>query len=298
MRSLLLATLCAAVAVAAHAAPPTVEFPLWPAGQVPGALGTEPKDTPTLTPYYPAPEKANGAAMIVFPGGGYRMLAPHEGEAYAKWLNDRGITAFVLKYRLYPGGYHQQQISLDPQRAVRYVRANAADWKLDPKRIAVIGSSAGGHMAAVLSTQFTAGDPGNADPIERVSSRPDTAILCYGFILFDKRCEADPAKRVEALGENAPDDLVLKFSPARSVRADTPPTFIWQTVEDEKVVVENALAYAGALQAAKIPFALQLFQKGKHGIGLGVKTYTPEGQLHPWTRDAEFWLKEQGFVGK
>lgn len=295
MRSLLLAGL---LAVAAHAAPPTAEFPLWPAGQVPGALGTEPKDTPTLTPYYPAPEKATGAAIVVFPGGGYRMLAPHEGEAYAQWLAEKGLTAFVLKYRLYPGGYHQQQITLDAHRAVRYVRANAADWKLDPKRIAVIGSSAGGHMAAVLSTSFTAGDPASADPIERVSSRPDTTLLCYGFILFDKRCEADPSKRVDALGENAPDDLVLKFSPARSVKNDTPPTFIWQTVEDDKVTVDNALAYAGALQAAHIPFSLQLFQKGKHGIGLGAKPYTPTAELHPWTRDAELWLKEHGFLSR
>jgi acetyl esterase/lipase len=295
MRSLLLATL---LAITAQAAPPTNEFPLWPAGQVPGALGTEPKDTPTLTPYYPAPEKATGAAMVVFPGGGYRTLAAHEGEPYAQWLNDKGITAFVLKYRLYPGGYHQQQITLDAHRAVRYVRANAADWKLDPKRIAVIGSSAGGHMAAVLSTQFTPGDPNSPDPIERVSSRPDTTLLCYGFILFDKRAEADPAKRVEGLGENASDELVLKFSPARSVRADTPPTFIWQTVEDDKVVVENALTYASALQAAKIPFSLQLFQKGKHGIGLGAKPYSPTAELHPWTRDAEFWLKEHGFLTK
>jgi acetyl esterase/lipase len=298
MRIALFLPLVFAAAITLHAAPPTAEFPLWPAGKVPGALGTEPKDTPTLTPYYPAPEKATGGAVIVFPGGGYRNLAPHEGEPYARWLADRGLTAFVLKYRLYTGGYHQQQIVLDAHRAVRTVRANAADWKIDPKRIAVIGSSAGGHLAAVLSTQFTDGDPSASDPVERVSSRPDTALLCYGFILFDTKTMPDPERRKQALGDGVPDEVALKFAPARNVRPETPPTFIWQTVEDDKVTAENAFAYAEALLGVKVHYALHLFQKGKHGIGLGLagKPYTPGAELHPWTRDAEFWLKEQGFL--
>jgi acetyl esterase/lipase len=295
MRILLaLALLCSV----ARAELPTAEFPLWAAGQVPGALGTEPKDTPTLTPYWPAPDKATGAAVIVFPGGGYRNLAAHEGEPFAKWLNNLGITAFVLKYRLYPAGYHQQQISLDAMRAVRTVRSHAGDWHLDPQRIGVIGSSAGGHLAAVLSTQFDAGNANAADPIDRVSSRPDATILCYGFILFDERTMTDPQRREDALGKDVPDDVGYRFAPARNVRGDTPPCFVWQTVEDDKVVVENALTFAGALRAAKIPFDLHLYEKGKHGIGLGLggKPYTPEAQLHPWTRDCEFWLRQRGFL--
>lgn len=277
---------------------PTTEFPLWPAGQVPGALGSEEKDIPTLTPYWPAPEKATGATVIVFPGGGYRSLAKHEGEPYAQWLNSLGITAFVLKYRLYPGGYHQQQIWLDAARAVRTVRTKASEWQLAPQRIGVIGSSAGGHLAAVLSTQFDAGKADAPDPIERASSRPDATILCYGFILFDQKTMTDPQRREDALGKDVPDEVGLRFAPARNVRTDTPPIFVWQTVEDDKVVVENALTFAHALRTANLPFDLHLYEKGKHGIGIGIggKPFTPDATLHPWTRDCEFWLRARGFV--
>ena len=283
---------------AVRAGRPDAEFPLWPPGQVPGALGTEPKDTPTLTPYWPAPDKATGAAVIVFPGGGYRSLAKHEGEPFAQWLNSLGITAFVLKYRLYPGGYHLQQITLDAPRAVRFVRSRAAEWQIDPRRVGIIGSSAGGHLAATLSTQFDSGKADAADPIERASSRPDAAILCYGFILFDQRTMPDPQRREEALGRGVADEAALHFAPARNVRPDTPPMFVWQTVEDDKVVVENALAIATALRAANVPFDLHLYEKGRHGIGLGLggKPFAPDATLHPWTRDCAFWLRERGFV--
>lgn len=279
-----------------HAAPPATEFPLWPEGSVPGALGRESKDVPTLTPFWPAPGKANGATMLVFPGGGWRVLAPHEAETYARWLNELGITAFVLKYRLQPAGYHQQEIIQDAARALRTVRANAADWKLDPQRIGVIGSSAGGHLAAVLSTQFDAGKSDSADPVERVSSRPDATILCYALILFSETRMNDPLRRVEALGKDAPDAVVQRFDPARNVRKDTPPCFIWQTVEDDRVPLENALAISNALRASAVPFDLHLYEKGNHGIGLGVKQFSPDAVLHPWTRNCEYWLRERGFL--
>lgn len=297
MRAILASLVLCAVA---RAEVPATEFPLWPTGQVPGALGTEPKDTPTLTPYFAPADKATGATVIVFPGGGYRSLAPHEGEPFAKWLNSLGINAFVLKYRLYPGGYHLQQITLDAPRAVRYVRSHAAEWNLDPQRIGVIGSSAGGHLAATLSTQFDAGNPAASDPVEKVSSRPDLTILCYGFILFDQRTMPDPQRREDALGKDVPDEVALRFAPARNVRPDTPPCFVWQTVEDDKVIAENAITFATALRAAKIPFDLHLYEKGKHGIGIGLggKPYTPEAALHPWTRDCAFWLGQQGFLSR
>ena len=231
LRILLLLSVLLSVVPLSRAVP-TSEFPLWPEGAAPGSLGAEPKDTPTLTPFWPAPEKATGATIIVFPGGGYQQLAAHEGEPFARWLNDLGITAFVLKYRLYPSGYHLQEIIQDAARAVRTVRTNAAEWKLDPKRIGVVGSSAGGHLAAVLSTQFDAGKAESPDPIERVSSRPDATILCYGFILFDEKTMANPKSRETALGKDVPDDVAIRFAPARNVRKDTPPCFIWQTVED------------------------------------------------------------------
>jgi acetyl esterase/lipase len=123
-------------------------------GDAPGALGKDAKDTPTLTPFWAAPDKATGAVFIVAPGGGYRVLAPHEADAYAKWLAANGVTAFVLKYRLAADGYRVPVILQDAARAVRLVRSNATAWGLDPKRIGMIGSSAGGHLTATLITQF------------------------------------------------------------------------------------------------------------------------------------------------
>ena len=140
---------------------------LWP-GDAPGALGKDAKDTPTLTPFWAAPDKATGAVFIVAPGGGYRVLAAHEGDAYAKWLAANGITAFVLKYRLAADGYRVPTILLDAARAVRLVRSHAAGWGLDPKRIGMIGSSAGGHLTATLITQFDAGKADATDPIEQI----------------------------------------------------------------------------------------------------------------------------------
>jgi acetyl esterase/lipase len=270
---------------------PTAPIRLW-SGAAPSALGDAEKDTPTLTPYWPTPEKASGAAFIVCPGGGYRVLAAHEGEAYAHWLNAQGIAAFVLKYRLTPDGYYVPSALQDATRAMRLLRSEAASWGLDPKRLGMMGSSAGGHLTATLSTQFDAGKPDATDPVERISSRPDIAVLCYAFILFDL---PDTDRETRFLGPLLTPENKSLLSPRLNVRSDTPPTFVWQTVEDGRVVVENALAYASALRVKAVPFDLHLYKNGQHGIGLGNKTYEP-GKLHPWTRDCEFWLKQQGFV--
>src|ERR1051326_964722 len=124
-------------------------FPLWPAG-APDAQGKEDKDIPTLTPFLPDSAKATGAAFIICPGGGYGGLAPHEGDAYARFLNEYGIAGFMLKYRLGPAGYHHPAMLHDAARAVRLIRSRAADYKLDPKRIGIARSSAGGHLASTL----------------------------------------------------------------------------------------------------------------------------------------------------
>lgn len=263
---------------------------LWSAA-APGALGDAGKDTPTLTPFWPAPEKATGAAFIVCPGGGYRNLAAHEDQPFAQWLASQGIAAFVLKYRLTVDGYHVPTILLDAARAVRVVRSRAAEWGIDPQRIGMIGCSAGGHLTATLCTQFDAGDPQASDPVERVSSRPDLAVLCYAFILFDR---PDAAREERFLGPNSTPEQKRLLSPRLNVRSDTPPCFVWQTVEDATVTAENALGFAVALREKGVPFDLHLYQKGKHGIGLGNRTFDPE-KLHPWTRDCAFWLKEHGF---
>src|SRR5262249_17540996 len=156
-------------------AQPTAAFPLWSEG-APGALGKEAKDVPTLTPVWPDPTKLTGAAMVICPGGGYGGLAPYEGDHYARFLAEHGMAGFVLKYRLGPGGSQHPAMLEDAARAVRTLRARAGDWKLDPHRIGIMGSSAGGHLASTLLTHFDSGKSDSVDPIERVSSRPDLGI--------------------------------------------------------------------------------------------------------------------------
>ena len=197
------------------------------AGGAPGALGKEDKDIPTLTAYMPDPAKATGAAIVICPGGGYGGLAPHEGGQYARFLNEYGIAGFVLKYRLGPDGYRHPAMLHDAARAVRTVRANAGEWKLDPKRIGIMGSSAGGHLASTLLTHFDAGKPDAADPIERQSSRPDLGILCYAVISMGEL--GHRGSRNNLLGKDPSPELVRELSNELHVTKDTPPCFIWHT---------------------------------------------------------------------
>lgn len=270
---------------------PRSEFPLWPDG-APGALGKEAKDVPTLTAYFAPPTKATGAAIVICPGGAYGALAPHEGVHYALWLNEQGITAFVLKYRLGTGGYKHPAMMQDVLRAIRHVRANAENWKLDARRIGVMGSSAGGHLASTALTHFDVGDPKAAGPIDRVSSRPDLGILCYPVITMGPNTHAGSKKNL--LGDNPDPRLVELLSNEKQVTKDTPPTFIFHTVEDSAVKVENSLEFAAALRRAGVSFSLHIYPKGAHGTGLGGSQWDPEHR-HPWTTECALWLKEQGF---
>jgi acetyl esterase/lipase len=285
-----LAALSGGLAIAQ--AQPTNSFPLWPDG-APGALGTADKDIPTLTPYWPEPAKATGAAMVICPGGGYAGLARHEGEDYARFLNESGIAGFVLKYRLGSAGYRHPAMLHDAARAVRTVRAKAAAWGLDPRRIGIMGSSAGGHLAATLLTHFDAGKPDAADPIERQSSRPDLGILCYAVITMGPFTHQ--GSKHNLLGPNPSPELVRDLSNELQVTKDTPPCFIWHTWEDSTVPMENSLLFAEALRKAQVPFDLHIYQKGPHGLGLGTREWDP-ARRHPWTRDCVFWLKVQGFA--
>lgn len=276
---------------AAAAAAPLEPLPLWKDG-APGALGTLDKDSPTVTPYLPTEEKATGAAIVVLPGGGYGGLAPHEGKGYAEWLNEHGIAAFVVQYRLGTAGYRHPAMLNDAARAVRLTRSKAAEWKIDPKRIGIMGSSAGGHLASTLLTHFNAGKAEDADPIERESSRPDLGILCYPVISMGEISHAGSRKNL--LGDQPDPALIEELSNEKQVKPETPPCFIWHTWEDKAVKVENALQFATALQKAGVPFDLHVYQKGGHGIGLGGGRQG--GPLHPWTQDLLFWLKAQGFL--
>ena len=274
---------------ALHAAP-LEPIPLWPNG-APDALGTEEKDIPTLTAFLPEPEKATGAAFVICPGGGYGGLADHEGRGYAEWLADHGIAGIVLKYRLGSKGYRHPAMLNDAARGVRLTRSKAAEWKIDPKRVGIMGSSAGGHLASTLLTHFDAGKPNDADPVEQISSRPDAGILCYAVITMGPKTHGGSKKHL--LGDNPSQELVDLLSNEKQVTKDTPPCFLFHTWEDKAVPVENSLAFAEALRAAGVPFDLHIYQKGNHGMGLGPER--GKGILHPWAEDCLYWLKVQGF---
>lgn len=285
-----LTLLCLAFAVRAEW---TNAFPLWPEG-APGALGTNSDDIPTLTTFLPATTNASVAAMLICPGGGYGHLATnHEGELYARWFNERGVAGFVLKYRLGPR-YHHPAMLQDASRALRIIRARAAGWNIDPERIGVIGSSAGGHLASTLMTHYDEGDTNATDAIERASSRPALGVLCYPVISMNPKI-THHGSYINLLGSNPPPDLVAEFSNELQVTTNTPPCFIWTTADDKTVQARNSLLFAEALGAARVPFELHVYESGRHGQGLGSKEWQPEKFL-PWTRELERWLKTRGFI--
>ncbi len=258
-------------------------FSLWE-DEVPGTLGTDDWDNPTLTFYKSS--QPNGSAMVICPGGGYGGLAGHEGKDYALWLNEHGVSCFVLKYRLGSKGYRHPVMLWDVSRAMRWTRAHADRFGIDPHRIGVMGSSAGGHLASTLLTHYDEGDPDNCDPIERVSSRPDLGVLCYAVISMKDGLTHQGSKR-NLLGDDPEEELVISLSNELQVTAGTPPTFLWSTVEDPVVKVENSMAFATALRKHEVPFAMSLYEKGRHGLGLAGG--------HPWTQDLLRFFEEREF---
>ena len=290
MKKLILFLLFTFLLSSGHAQPRD-PIALWPAG-APGALGTADHDIPTITPHFASPEIATGASIVICPGGGYGGLAQHEGVHYALWLNEQGITAFVLKYRLGSKGYRHPRMLQDVARAIRTVRSNAKKWKLDPERIGVMGSSAGGHLASTILVHFDAGDAGAADAIESVSSRPNLGILCYPVISMGEFTHK--GSRRNLLGDEPDPALVELLSNEKQVKENTPPTFLFHTFEDSAVPVENAMGFAAGLRSKGIPFALHIYPEGKHGIGLGGSKWDPT-RRHPWTGECVLWLRDRGF---
>jgi acetyl esterase/lipase len=278
---------------------PQEAMPLWPEGKTPEARGSDPvKDIPTLTPFWPAAEKATGAAMIICPGGGYGRLADHEGKDYAVWLAERGIAGFVLKYRLGSNGYQHPAMMHDIQRAIRLVRFHAAEWKINPAQIGVMGSSAGGHLASTALTHFDAGKADAEDPVERVGCQPDLGVLCYAVITMGPLTHEGSKKNL--LGAAPSAELIALLSNELQVTKETPPCFLWHTRDDQAVPVRNTLDFAEALLKNSVPFDLHISQTGSHGLGLGVRDYKPgisdASKLLPWTADLNAWLKLQGFI--
>jgi acetyl esterase/lipase len=243
---------------------------LWPDG-APGAVGNKPGDIPAVTVYLPPADKAAGAAVVICPGGGYGFLAmDHEGHQIARWLNSLGVAGIILEYRIAPR-YHQPAPLLDAQRAIRLTRAHAGKWGIDPRRIGVLGFSAGGHLASTAATHFDAGRADARDPIDRQSCRPDFAVLVYGVITLT-RPYTHVGSRNNLLGKDAGDaKLVEYYSNEKQVTKNTPPTFLVHTSEDTAVPPENSVLFYLALRKAGVPAELHVFENGRHGLGLGPK---------------------------
>lgn len=261
---------------------------LWP-NAAPGAVGEEEADVPTLTPVLPPPEARTGTAMIICPGGGYTHLAAHEGGPVGEWLAGLGICAFVLKYRHGPRYLHPAPM-LDAQRAIRTVRSRAAEWGIDAQRIGILGFSAGGHLTATAGTHFDAGEANAEDAVERVSSRPDLIAPIYAVISLTQGVGERVARNL--LGAEASKELVEEFSNDLRVTAETPPAFLAHTVEDPVVDVEHSVMFAMALRKHKIPFELHLFERGRHGLGLGAAV-PGFGQ---WPAVCATWLRVRGWA--
>jgi acetyl esterase/lipase len=265
-------------------------LPLWQGG-APGALGTSPEDTPTLTPYLPS-GTATGTGVVVFPGGGYGHLAmDHEGKQVAEWLNSLGVAAFVVQYRLGPK-YQHPAMMYDAQRAVRTVRARASEWGVDPGRIGVLGFSAGGHLASTAGTHFGVGDPAASDPVERVGSRPDFMILVYPVITMRNDFTHQGSRR-NLLGERPEAGMVWLMSNETQVTPETPPTFLVHTTDDSAVPVENSLQFYRALRNAGVPVEMHIYESGPHGFGLG----GDRPVLSTWPDRARAWMEAHGWVG-
>lgn len=267
---------------------------LWPAG-APGALPDQPADLPRITPYLVEGAGPFGC-VIVCPGGGYGGRAAHEGEPIARWLNSAGVSAFVLDYRVRP---YRHPIPLgDAQRAIRLVRSRAAEFRIDPKRIGILGFSAGGHLAGSAGTIFDDGKPDAADAIDRVSCRPDALILCYAVLSFGEF--GHKGSMTNLLGPTPDEQLRQSLCLETRVTPQTPPTFLWHTADDSGVPVENSLLFAMALRKAKVPFALHVFPHGRHGLGLGREDrLDPKSQeVKQWPAICAEWLRAIGFAAK
>lgn len=278
-------------AMLAYAQEPTT-IPLWPNG-APGALGNEDSDKPSLTIFLPVKNQATGTGIVVCPGGAYvNLAANHEGRQVANWLNSLGIAAFVLKYRLGPRYHHPIELG-DAQRAIRMVRANAAEYGLAPDRIGIMGFSAGGHLTSTAGTHFDAGNPADSDPIQRASSRPDFLVLGYPVITLAAPY-AHQGSRRNLLGDNPDPKLVEALSNELQVTAQTPPAFLFHTTEDKAVPVENSILFYMALRKAGVPAELHIFEKGPHGFGITQK----DPALAMWPALLANWLRAHNLLGK
>lgn len=262
------------------------KFYLWEKGKAPCFKPEYGQEEPSLTPYLLDDGKKSGC-VIVCPGGGYRIRADYEGGPVAQEINQYGVNSFVLNYRVYP--YKYPAITEDVLRAIRYVRFNADRFGIDPNKIAVLGFSAGGHLANSAMCVFDYGRD-DGDEIDKVSSRPDGVVLCYGVISLKKYTHAG-SKDVLIGGLENEEELANKMSGELAVKEDTPPCFIWHTQDDQAVPVWNSLDLYSALTKQGISAALHVFPHGQHGLGLA----KDRNDVSKWSELLGCWLINEGF---
>jgi acetyl esterase/lipase len=246
---------------------------------------------PSIEVYLPTKQIATGEAVVIFPGGGYGILAyDWEGTDFAKWLNAQGIAGIVVKYRL-PISTSLTDAKevplLDAQRAIRLVRQHAAAWHINPSKVGIMGFSAGGHLAATLSTSFAHQLPLERDAIDTLSARPDFSILVYPVISF-QNAPTHGGSRKNLIGDPAIPELVQRFSNELQVTANTPPTFLVHAQDDKAVPLENSLLYYQALHAKGVKASLHIYPTGGHGFAFGLG----KGAVEGWREVLLAWVKE------
>jgi acetyl esterase/lipase len=280
----------------------TIKMDLYPEGKIPNYRDVGEEEVwergdfikiskvqiPDIAVFMPAKKSMTGEAVIICPGGGYRILSyDWEGEDIAKYLNSKGIVGIVLKSRL---PVSESQIEphksplLDGQRAMRIVRYHAEEWGIDPAKIGVMGFSAGGHLAASMSTHYDAGNQSSPDPIEKVSCKPDFSILVYPVISFTEDFQ-HKGSRISLVG--ADEKLMKYFSAEQQVTADTPPAILIHSADDKAVPVENSIAYYRALIQHGVQAEMHLYPHGGHGYSLAIGN----GHLSEWPERVVDWIK-------
>ncbi|MEX0944514.1 MAG: alpha/beta hydrolase [Balneolaceae bacterium] len=254
-----------------------------------GILRISNVQTPTLEAYLPDKEKATGKSVLIFPGGGYAILAYEwEGTEFARWLQDNGIAGIVVKYRLpiSESLTDPKEVPLaDAQRAVRLVRHHAEEWGIDPGQVGIMGFSAGGHLASTLSTQHDVQIVPATNSIDSLSARPDFSILVYPVISF-RDISAHSGSRRNLLGEETTQELIDRFSSELHVNPETPPAFLIHSQDDTGVPVKNSLLYFEALTRNGVPASLHVYPTGGHGFAFG----TGKGTVEEWTSVLLSWL--------
>jgi acetyl esterase/lipase len=240
--------------------------------------------------YLPEKSKNTGAAVVICPGGGYMIEAmDHEGYQMAEWLQSKGVAGIVLKYRL-PYGHHEIP-SGDARQTMRIVRSNAKEWGIDPNKVGIAGSSAGGHLASTVGTVFDLGNEKSTDAIDKMSCRPDFMLLLYPVISFNEAV-GHMGSRKNLIGEGNDWKLAKQYSNELNVTKDTPPTFLILADDDKVVIPQNSVDFYLALKKYDIPAEMHIFQEGGHGFGM-TKKNLPVDQ---WPDLFYSWLKAQKII--